>query len=66
MMVCFAISAASKSSNLLASNISINSSMELQMTVDTKDQEANAYDVVSNGFDGRRLNPVDTDSEVVR
>ena len=30
------------------------------MTIDTKDQEANAYDVVCNGFYGRRLNPVDT------
>ena len=30
------------------------------MTIDTKEQEANACDVVCNGFYGRRLNPVDT------
>jgi hypothetical protein len=37
--MCFAISAASKSLNLLVSNISINSSMELQMTIDTREQK---------------------------
>ena len=30
------------------------------MTIDTREQKANACDVVCNGFYGRRLNPVDT------
>jgi hypothetical protein len=59
-MVCFAISAASKSLNLLVSNISNQQLYGASMTIDTEDQEANAYDVVCNGFYGRRLNPVDT------
>ena len=42
-MMCFAISAASKSLNLLVSNISINSSMELQMTIDTREQSERVW-----------------------